>query len=125
MRSIPAFRITVAALALCAIVAGYHFWIQVNPTTVALSLLLYILLLATRWGLGYAVVASVAAAACFNYYFLPPIGTFTIADTQNWVALLAFLGTSIIASHQSSRIRAEAEQARARQREVEILFELS
>ena len=91
----------------------------------ALSLLLLILALAARWGLRYAVVISIAAAAFFNYFFLPPVGTFTIADTQNWVALFAFLGTSIIASQLSNRIQTEANQAKAGKREVEILFQLS
>jgi two-component system, OmpR family, sensor histidine kinase KdpD len=124
-RIVTLIRWVTAAAALCAIVAVYHLWLHVNPTTVALTLLLLILVLAARLGLRYALVMSVAAAALFNYYFLPPIGTFTIADTQNWVALFAFLGTSIIASQLSNRIKEEAEQAKAGKREVEILFQLS
>jgi len=124
-RRIALVRWIAAIAALCAIVAMYYLWLHVNPTTVALSLLLLVLVLAARWGLRYAVVMSIAAAALFNYFFLPPVGTFTIADTQNWVALFAFLGTSIIASQLSNRIHAEAEQAKAGKREVEILFQLS
>lgn len=114
-----------AATALCAIVALYRLWLHVNPTTVALTLLLLVLVLAARWGLRYAVATSIAATALFNYYFLPPVGTFTIADTQNWLALFVFLGTSIIASQLSNRIKDEAEQAKAGKREVEILYQLS
>ena len=106
-RLIALVRCLAVIAALCAIVATYHLWVHVNPTTVALTLLLLILVLAARWGLRYAVGTSIAAAACFNYYFLPPVGTFTIADTQNWVALFAFLGTSIIASRLSDRIQTE------------------
>ena len=124
-RIVALVRWLTAAAALCAIVAVYHLWLHVNPTTVAFSLLLLILALAARWGLRYAVVTSIAAAALFNFFFLPPIGTFTIADTQNWVALFAFLGTSIIASRLSSRIQEEAEQAKSGKREVEILFQVS
>jgi two-component system, OmpR family, sensor histidine kinase KdpD len=124
-RIVTFVRWITAVAALCAIVAVYHLWLHVNPTTVALSLLLLVLVLAARWGLRYAVVMSVAAAALFNFYFLPPIGTFTIADTQNWVALFAFLGTSIIASQLSNRIKKEADQAKAGKRELEILFQLS
>jgi two-component system sensor histidine kinase KdpD len=124
-RFIALVRWITAAAGLCAIVAVYRLWPQVNPTTVALSLLLLILALAAKWGLRYAVVISIAAAALFNYYFLPPIGTFTIADTQNWVALFAFLGTAIVASQMSNRIQEEAERAKAGKREVEILFQLS
>jgi two-component system sensor histidine kinase KdpD len=124
-RTIPLVRWITAAAVLCIISAVYHLWLHVNPTTVALTLLLLILVLAARWGLRYAVVVSIAAAAIFNFFFLPPLGTFTISDTQNWVALFAFLGTSIIASQLSNRIQAEAEQAKAGKREVEILFQLS
>lgn len=115
----------VAGLGLAAIVAIYRLIAPVSPTTVALTLLLYILVLAARWGLSYAVLASIAASACFNFFFLPPVGTFTIAETQNWVALFAFLGTAIIASHLSNRIRTEARQAKARERELAMLFALS
>lgn len=124
-RIVALARWIAAITAVCAIVAVYRFWLRVNPTTVALTLLLLVLALAARWGLRFAVVTSIAAAALFNYFFLPPIGTFNIADTQNWVALLAFLGTSIIASQLSNRIQAEAERAKAGKREVEVLYQLS
>jgi two-component system sensor histidine kinase KdpD len=114
-----------AFCALAGIVLVYRHWLHVNPTTVALSLLLLILLLATEWGLRYAVVISIAATACYNFYFLPPVGTFTIADPENWLALLAFLATAIIASRLSQRARNEAKDARARQHELEVLFSLS
>lgn len=119
------YRVAAAGLGLAAIVAIYRLFAPVNPTTVALTLLLYILVLAARWGLRYAIIASVAASAGFNFFFLPPVGTFTIAEPQNWVALFAFLGTALIASHLSSRIQAEARQAKAREQELATLFELS
>ncbi len=52
----------------------------VNPITVALVFLLFILFLATVFGSKPAVLASVLAMFCFNYFFLPPIGTLTITD---------------------------------------------
>ena len=107
------------------IVAVYRTWIHVNPTTVALTLLLYILLLAARMGLRYAVAVSVVATAFYNFYFLPPLGTFTIADPQNWLALFAFLATSVIGSRLSQQARDQAEHAQTRQREIELLFVLS
>ena len=51
---------------------------------------------------------ALLATLVFNYYFLPPIGTFTIADPQNWVALIAFLVTAVIASELAERARREA-----------------
>jgi two-component system sensor histidine kinase KdpD len=124
-RVIAPVRWSLAFGALAGIVLVYHRWLHVNPTTVALSLLLLILLLAAAWGMRYAVVLSVAATIAYNYYFLPPIGTFTIADPQNWLALFAFLSTAIIASRLSDQARDEALDARARQRELEVLFRLS
>jgi two-component system sensor histidine kinase KdpD len=124
-RSIAVIRWLVAFTALAGIVLVYRRWLHANPTTVALTLLLFILLLAAEWGLRYAVVLSIAATACYNFFFLPPIGTFTIADPQNWLALFAFLSTAIIASRLSQRARNEASDARARQGELEVLFRLS
>jgi two-component system sensor histidine kinase KdpD len=80
-------RWVIAATGLAAIVAAYRLWLHVNPTTVALSLLLLILSLAARWGLTYAVVVSVAATLCYNFFFMPPLGTWTITDPQNWIAV--------------------------------------
>ena len=124
-RFTTAIRWVIAFTALAGIVTTYRRWLHVNPTTVALTLLLYILLLAARWSLRYAVAVSIVATACYNFYFLPPIGTFTIADPQNWLALFAFLATSVVGSRLSQKARDEAEEARTRQREVEVLFTLS
>ncbi|MGI4827361.1 MAG: sensor histidine kinase [Janthinobacterium lividum] len=124
-RVVTTIRWTLAFGSLAGIVLVYQRWVHVNSTTVALSLLLLILLLAAEWGLRYALVISVLATASYNFFFLPPIGTFTIEDPQNWLALFAFLSTAIIASRLSQRARDEASEARKRQREVEILFRLS
>jgi two-component system sensor histidine kinase KdpD len=124
-RIVEVARWTLAFCALAGIVLLYHRWLHVNPTTVALTLLLLILLLAAEWGLRYAVVISIAATALYNFYFLPPIGTFTIADPENWLALFTFLFTAIVASRLSQRARDQADEARARQSELEVLFRLS
>ena len=111
--------------ALAGIVLVYRLWLHVNPTTVALTLLLFVLFVAARLRLRYAVVVSIAATACYNFYFLPPLGTFTIADPQNWLALFAFLATSVIGARLAQKARDEADQARLRQQELEVLFILS
>src|SRR6266403_5923498 len=112
-----------------AIVAGITFFfsrvLNVNQTTVALSFLLAILAVSTVWGTVVSVSMSVLAVVAFNYFFLPPVGTLTIADPQNWVALFAFLVTSIVGSQLSSRIRTEADEAHQRRREVERLYQFS
>jgi two-component system sensor histidine kinase KdpD len=98
---------------------------DVNQTTIALTLLLAILAVSAVWGMAVSVFMSVAAVLSFNYFFLPPVGTFTIADPQNWVALFAFLVTSIMGSQLSARIRKEADEAHQRRREIERLYRFS
>src|SRR6266849_2462099 len=121
-------RIAGVAVSL-AVVAGiivfYRHVLHVNQTTVALSFLLAILAVSAVWGMAVSVFMSVLAMLSFNYFFLPPVGTFTITDPQNWVALLAFLLTSITGSQLSSRIRKEAYEAHQRRREVERLYRFS
>jgi two-component system sensor histidine kinase KdpD len=121
---VDTFRWFLIATGLVAIVALYHHYNRANNTTVALTLLLLVLVVAGSWGLRFALVASVAATLLFNFYFLPPIGTFTINDTQNWIALFAFLGTAIYASHLASRIREETHEADSRRVESEMLYRL-
>jgi two-component system, OmpR family, sensor histidine kinase KdpD len=99
--------------------------ISVNAITAGFAYLLDVLAIATAWGLIEAVLASIVAMLCFNYFFLPPIGQFTIADPQNWVALFSFLATALIASHVSDREKRQAADAKAHQRETEQLYALS
>jgi two-component system sensor histidine kinase KdpD len=103
----------------------YFRWLHVNETTVALSLLMAILVVAANWGLRQAVYLSVLSAAAFNFFFLPPVLTFTVGDGRNWVALLAFLVTGIVASRLAERARTQAKIARRRQKEAERLYEFS
>src|SRR5579862_4065390 len=116
------YACVVAAITLIT-AAGYR--LHVNHTTVALAFLVSVLLTSAYWGLRYAVVLAVGATAAFNFFFLPPVGTFTIADPQNWVALFAFLVTALVASNLAERARREAESAKQRRREVERLYGLS
>ena len=96
-----------------------------NLTTVGFAYLLLVLLLASRWGLVEATLASVAATLTFNFFFLPPVGKFTIADPQNWVALFSFLATALITSRLSARVKKQALDAVERQRDIERLYTFS
>ena len=120
-------RALAAALgALGAVTFIYVRWLGVtNATTVALTFLLIILMTATAARLAVAAVASGAAMLCFNYFFLPPVGTWTIADAQNWVALFAFLAVSLVASRLSTAARTRTHEAVARRDELARLFDLS
>lgn len=117
--------VVVATILLAGLTFGYSKLLHVNQTTVALSFLLAILAVSAVWGMVVSIFMSVSAMLLFNYFFLPPVGTFTIADPQNWVALFAFLFTSIMGSQLSARIRKEADAANSRRREVERLYAFS
>lgn len=96
-----------------------------GPAIAALVLLLAVLGTATVSSLRVAVGTSLAATLAFNFFFLPPLHTFTIADPQNWVALFVFLAVATIASHLSTAARQRAIEADARRQEVTRLFDLS
>jgi two-component system sensor histidine kinase KdpD len=120
-----AIRFAVCAAVLFLVVHLYTTIIRVNPTTVALTFLVFVLIVSAVWGLRYALFTALVATAAFNYYFLPPIHTFTISGTQNWIALLAFLTTAGIASQLSDRARKQTEEAVGRRRELERLYSFS
>ena len=67
------------------------FRAHVNSATVSLTLLLAVLVTAIGYGSHPAFLASLLAMLVFNFFFLPPYHTFTIADPQNWIALFVFL----------------------------------
>ena len=98
------------------------FRTHINTTTVALAFLLIVLFVATRLGSRPAIVSSIAGVFCFNFFFLPPFGTFTIIDPENWVALAAFLVTAVTAGELSARAKRRAEEAEAGRREIERLY---
>src|SRR5262245_40934833 len=98
---------------------------DISPTTVALALILIVLGTATAARLRAAIVVSVVAMLAFNFFFLPPVGTFTIADPQNWIALFAFLVVAIIASNLSAAAQDRTREAIDRRNEVTRLFDLT
>jgi two-component system sensor histidine kinase KdpD len=103
---------------------GYSL-VPVNATTIGFAYLLLVLIVASMWGFFEASLASLAATLTFNFFFLPPVGRFTIADPQNWVALFSFLTTALIASRLSAEIKRRALDAIARQQDLERLYTFS
>ena len=104
--------------------AGFSL-LHVNTLVAGFAYMLIVLVVAAQWGLLESIATSVAATLCLNVFFIPPVLSLTIADPQNWVALFAFLVTSITASQLSSSARQRAREAQARQVEVERLYQLS
>jgi two-component system sensor histidine kinase KdpD len=119
------FRAFVCLIAIGLVSFVAYRIIPVNATTVGFAYLLLILVIASTWGFFEAALSSVLATLLFNFFFLPPIGTFTIADPQNWVALFSFLASSLIASRLSAQVKARALEAIERQRDLERLYAFS
>lgn len=124
-RTVTIARYTASIATVIAITSVYRLLFHVNPATVSLTFLLLVLFVSAYWGFRIAAITSLAATAAFNFFFLPPYGTFTIADPQNWIALFVFLITAMLASNLAERVRREAAQAHQRRTEVERLYALS
>jgi two-component system, OmpR family, sensor histidine kinase KdpD len=84
-----------------------------------------VLPIAATFGLGYAIAVSVASMVAFNFFFLKPIHTLTLADSGNWLALATFVCTSIVVSDLAARIRRRATEAEQRAREAALLGEIA
>jgi two-component system sensor histidine kinase KdpD len=120
-----AVRAFVCLLIVTGVVLLYKQGPHANGTTIALTFLLSVLVVSATWGFWYAAFLAVLSTLAFNYFFLPPFGTFTIADPQNWAALFAFLATAVIAGQLSERARRETIHANQRRREIEHLYAFS
>jgi two-component system sensor histidine kinase KdpD len=112
-------QLAVFAVTFVAVRAG------ANATTVGFGYLVTILGIAVWTNLTIALISSVVATACFNFFFLPPVRTFTIAEPANWIALGSFFVASIVATRLVLLARMQAEEAEARRREIEALYDLS
>ena len=122
-RSVSGYLI--AALSVAGITLVGYRWLHLNPTTIALAFLLSVLGVSASWGLRQAVFMSVIATLALDYFFLPPIGAFTIADPQNWIALFAFLVTAAAVSELAGRARRGARSVVERRQELERLYAFS
>jgi len=123
--TIRALRYLLVLVVVLLITYVYRRFLPVNQTTVALTYLLAILTVSTVWGLRVSVFMSLAAMLAYDYFFLPPVGQFTIASPENWIALVAFLGTALVASRLATRVRHEADTAQRQRREIERLYSFS
>ena len=115
-----------SVLAVAAVTGVVYGLESVAPTVSLGALYLFAIVpIAIFFGLGLAVVVSVASMLTFNFLFLPPLYTFTLADSQNWVALAIYLVTAIVVSELTARARRRAREAEQREREEALLAELA
>jgi len=114
----------IAVLLVAAATAGGTV-MNLNPTTMGFLFLVVVLIAAVRAGLAISTVTSLLATACFNFFFMPPVHTFTLADPRNWVALATFLAVSVLVTRLVVRARSEASSSQARTNEIEAMYNLS
>ena len=80
---------------------------------------------AVRFGLWPSLLASVAASLCYNFFFLPPVYTFTITDPTNVAAFFFFMLIAMLVSNVAARVRTQAVTAIGRVRTTESLYAFS
>jgi two-component system sensor histidine kinase KdpD len=101
------------------------FRLHLNLAAIGSLAILLVVLVAHRWGFAHASVVSVAAVACMNYLFIPPIFEFQIADPENWISMVTFETTALLISGLSSKLRMHASLAEIQRARTAKLYELS
>jgi two-component system sensor histidine kinase KdpD len=99
--------------------------VHLNPSTAGFAFLIVVVFVSLRGGLLAGSMASILATLSFNFFFLPPVHTFTIQDPSNWIALAALLVTSVVISRLVIVARFQADRAEHRRNELETLHGLS
>lgn len=94
-------------------------------SSVVLVFLGAVLASAVSYGLWPSVFAAVMSALAYNFFFLPPLYTFTVADPENVIALFFFLAVAIVSGNLTARVRAQAVSASQRARAMEALYTFS
>jgi len=84
-----------------------------------------VMVAALLWGLGWALAVSIASLLAFNFFILPPVHTFALADAENWAALVVYLVTAVVTSELASRLQRRAGEAERREREAALLADLA
>ena len=111
------------AIGSIAVVTVIGRLVHVNPTTVGFAYLIVVLFSSMRGRLLIGTVASIIATLCLNLFFFPPYYTLRLDDPANWVALVAFLATSVTVTRLVVAARVQAEQAEERRKEAQASAE--
>jgi len=91
----------------------------------AVLYLLPVLVVATGFGLWLGLVTGVVSAAAFNFFYIPPVGRFTIANERDWVGLGVFMVAALLASSLADVARARTREAELRRREADLAAEMA
>ena len=119
----PRYLAALAGVALMSLLIGLVFG-TFRVANISMLYLIVVLLAATRLGSGPAILASIVAFLTFDWFFVPPEHTFTVADPEEWVSLLLFLTTAVITGELAADQRRRAHEAEQREREAILLFDV-
>jgi two-component system, OmpR family, sensor histidine kinase KdpD len=109
-----------------AVLLSYSaFRLRFNLPTAGFFELLVVVVAALRLGFWEAACSAIVAVGCLDYFFAPPIYSFHVDDSENWVALAAFVITALIVSRLSNQVHDQMQQSLLHQRNAEKLYELS
>jgi two-component system sensor histidine kinase KdpD len=100
-------------------------WADAGSTTAGLIFLVLVVWIATQAEMVISLYATLLCTLAFDYFFLPPYRTLRLAGISEWVGVLAFFGSSVVAGRVAERARRQARQAEERRAEVERLYMLS
>jgi two-component system, OmpR family, sensor histidine kinase KdpD len=100
-------------------------WVGARATTAGMVFLLVVVWTATQAGIIISLYSALLCAFSFDFFFLPPIHTFTLAGPQEWVSMVTFAASSLVAGRVAERARRQARQAEQRREDVERLYTLS
>jgi two-component system sensor histidine kinase KdpD len=122
----PASGLIVAAVAVAATTGAIFALREVVPVvSTSVLYLLAVMLVSSYWGLWLGLLTSLASALAFNFFHIPPTGRLTIAESQNWVALLVYFVVAVVVSTFADSARARAAEAETRRREADVAADLA
>lgn len=103
------------------------WWMQPTfaATNIVMIYLLGVVFVASRWGQGPSVLASILSVAAFDFFFVPPNLTFAVADTEYLITFMVMLLTALVISNLTIRNRQQAELAREREKRTSALYRMS
>jgi two-component system sensor histidine kinase KdpD len=116
--------VAIASVALCTLIV-YPLKEVAPVASLSVVYLPAVLIVSVTWGWWLGIGTAVLSAAAFNFFHLPPTGEFTIRDSRNWVALIAFLVVAAIASSVAEVARARTRDAQERRREADLAAEMA
>ncbi len=116
--------VAVATVALCTLII-YPLKHVAPVVSLGVVYLPAVLVVSITWGMWLGFATAILSAGAFNFFHLPPVGQFTIRDSSNWVALIAFLVVAGLSSSVAEVTRAQARDAQERRREADLAAEMA